>query len=139
WAREAPSSGGAAERHLASGLAEQTRIRGGVRLRRNAEHGVLAGGGDGRGGSAEEGMRVVARGYRADAVANDLAEHDHAAIRRGEVLQGVHGDVALARLRVVVGGVALPLRVRPVVGLAEAGAADLLRGESPRRIPLRQL
>src|SRR6266436_5733395 len=111
---EVRGSGGAAERHLAPRLAEQPLVGLRVRLRRDAQHGVLAGGGDGRRGSAEKEFRVAPGSHRANALAHDLAEHDHAAIRRGEMLEGVHGDVALARLRVVVGGVPLALLVRPV-------------------------
>src|SRR5262245_14078895 len=49
------------------------------------------------------------------------------------MLEGVQGDLPLARLRVVVGGMPLALLVGAVVRLAKAGLGDLLRGESPGR------
>ena len=58
--------------------------------------------------------RVLASSHRAHAVAHDAAEHDDAAIGRGQMLERVHGDRPLARLGVEVGGKALALAVRAV-------------------------
>ena len=55
------------------------------------------------------------------------------------MLERVDRDGALARLRVEVRRLALPIGVRPLVGLPEAGPGHLLVGESPRRIDLREL
>src|SRR5262249_25164263 len=105
----------AAERDLASCLVKKVLVGGGIGFLRDAQHSVLAGGGRGRSDCALQVAWVAAGGHRADAVAHDLAGHDHAAIRGSEMLEGVYGYCVLARQRVDVGGMLLALLVGSVV------------------------
>ena len=104
-----------------------------------SQHQILGVGGDHLPLRPVRAPRILARRHRADAVAHDAPEHDHAAVRRGEMLERVDRDRALARLRVVVRGEALARVVGPVLGLPEAGPRDLLGREPPRGIHLGQL
>ena len=53
-------------------------------------------------------------------------------VGRRQVLEGVHGDRALARLGVEAGRLALPFGIRPAVGLPEALGEPRLSADRQR-------
>src|SRR2546425_1256054 len=76
---------------------------------------------------------------RTPSVADDAPEHDHAAVRRSKIFEGMDRDLPLTGLSVEVCREALPLGVGTVVGLPEARLAHLVGREPPGRVHLREL
>src|SRR5262252_8259112 len=82
--------------HLASGLAQQPLVGFRISFRRDAEYDVLTGCWNGCSRSAQEFPRIAAGSHGTDPVTHYLAQHDDPAVRGPEMLQRVHGYLALA-------------------------------------------